>query len=1217
MNKKILLLFVIFMAFLSMGAVSANNLTEDVNAVYEIDDSSQLNNDNDLSIAVDNLNEQSRDMSFTALNETIYSQSNVINLTRDYAFNEAYDENFSIGIEITKSNFVINGNNHIIDGKNKAAIFFIGARNVTFNDIIFKNTPSSAINLIGQLKTNNVEFNNCGGDAGGAIYARFSNYTSENDRFFDSNASRGAGIFLQNSNMSLSNAIFKNNNQIQWALIYVVGSKMEITNTTFANVSSRYATAIYASESQSTIRKSRFINLFANYTAGAIAFKQSNNVTIEDCEFINCTSLKNGGAIFIDMRAVGGSGKGSISINNTLFDDCLSDFGGACLQLGGKLTLSNSNFTNNFATYNGGAVYVSNATASIQKSVFKENNAFWYHGDYPNYGGAVFVDYSNVTIADCKLINNHAMNGSALDIYDSTYDLDNIEFDGNGNAIHTIFDGNGSKVGYLYGADNISDENFNNVEYLEVIEGEGMQIAFLNNTINVTDLPARYDLRELSLVTPVKNQGAMGSCWTFGMMAALESALLKSMNYSCDFSENNMQNSMIVYSKYGDIKETEGADNKNALAYLLSWLGAFPEYYDSYDELGKISPLIRTDEDIHVQDVVLMRYFPGNSTSINNVKQAILKYGALDGALFSKASWDDENQTKYFNENTSAQYVPIYLNATHEICVVGWDDNYSKDNFLITPQGNGAWIVKNSWGTDWGDKGYFYVSYYDQTLCANPNVVIESFSAIVLENTLPYNRNYQYDFSGFSKFSKSRTPVTYLNNFKSYGDDAIAAVGTYFDEEGVNYTVEIKVNDNSVYVQSGVSPYYGYHTIKLDKYVSIKAGDNFTVLITSNAVPLCTNSRLHYEKGSSLLYDDSTWNDLTENRSVACLKVYSLPNFINADNIVEYSSDNKPFIVNVNASGVDVVVSIGGVNITNVSNENGIAKFELPLMDCGIHAITTYFNGTAVINTVEVLRSIDVSTNVTVAVNGKVNVKAIFYDENGEILANATVNVSYGEKTYEKTTDGNGSLTLTVSDKMGNEIVFANPATGEIVKTTINVVSRFSDNKDIKMYYFDGTKYSVKVYGDNGKPVGKNKVVVIKINKQTYNVETNSKGLAVLRISKQITPGKYKITAKYAGQTVKNTLKVKQSLTSKKTTVKKSAKKLVLKASLKNGKTPLKSKKITFKFNGKTYKVKTNKKGIAKKTLNKKVIKKLKKGKSYTVKVTYLKVTIKTTVKVK
>ena len=81
--------------------------------------------------------------------------------------------------------------------------------------------------------------------------------------------------------------------------------------------------------------------------------------------------------------------------------------------------------------------------------------------------------------------------------------------------------------------------------------------------------------------------------------------------------------------------------------------------------------------------------------------------------------------------------------------------------------------------------------------------------------------------------------------------------------------------------------------------------------------------------------------------------------------------------------------------------------------------------------------------------------------------------------------------------------------------------------------------------------------------------------------------------------------------------IEKTARKFALRATLKiNGKLQ-KEKLITFKFHGKTYKVKTNSKGVAQKTLNKNVINKLKKGKTYTVQVTYLKDTIKTTLNVK
>jgi len=80
--------------------------------------------------------------------------------------------------------------------------------------------------------------------------------------------------------------------------------------------------------------------------------------------------------------------------------------------------------------------------------------------------------------------------------------------------------------------------------------------------------------------------------------------------------------------------------------------------------------------------------------------------------------------------------------------------------------------------------------------------------------------------------------------------------------------------------------------------------------------------------------------------------------------------------------------------------------------------------------------------------------------------------------------------------------------------------------------------------------------------------------------------------------------------------VKKSAKKLTLQATLKYGKKAIKNKKITFKFNGKTYKAKTDKKGIAKVTIKSSVLKKLKVGKKITYQATYLKDTVQKTVKV-
>lgn len=175
--------------------------------------------------------------------------------------------------------------------------------------------------------------------------------------------------------------------------------------------------------------------------------------------------------------------------------------------------------------------------------------------------------------------------------------------------------------------------------------------------------------------------------------------------------------------------------------------------------------------------------------------------------------------------------------------------------------------------------------------------------------------------------------------------------------------------------------------------------------------------------------------------------------------------------------------------------------------------------------------------------------------------------------------------------------------------------TKITANKNISVDYSGGSYFSVKVGTADGRAVGAGESVKFTINGKIKTVKTDNNGVARIKITQL--PKTYTIKTTYKGKTVKNTVKVKQVLSAYKATVKKTAKKFTLKAKLKiNGKL-VKNKIIKFKFRGKTYKAKTNSKGIAQVTIKKSVISKLKKGKSYSVKVTYLKDTIKSTVKVK
>ena len=172
---------------------------------------------------------------------------------------------------------------------------------------------------------------------------------------------------------------------------------------------------------------------------------------------------------------------------------------------------------------------------------------------------------------------------------------------------------------------------------------------------------------------------------------------------------------------------------------------------------------------------------------------------------------------------------------------------------------------------------------------------------------------------------------------------------------------------------------------------------------------------------------------------------------------------------------------------------------------------------------------------------------------------------------------------------------------------TVNNNKLFAGN--LVKYYGSSTAFKVKVTDYKGNII-KNKYVKFYINgKYVKKAKTSKNGWAFLKIGKA--PGSYKITAKYGKIKITRNLTVKHAVTLKTATVKKSSKSLVLKATLKAGIYVLKNKKVTFKFNGKTYKTKTNKYGIAKVTVKKAVLNKLKVGKTVKYQATYGKDTVK------
>ena len=391
-------------------------------------------------------------------------------------------------------------------------------------------------------------------------------------------------------------------------------------------------------------------------------------------------------------------------------------------------------------------------------------------------------------------------------------------------------------------------------------------------------LDSRYDLREHAVLTSVKNQNPYGTCWAFATCASLESWLLKSEDATFDFSENNMVN-----LHGGDRGFDDGGNGDRASAYLVRWGGPVLESQDPYANPGSS---IETAPARHVQNV---RWIPGRTSYLDNdaIKQAILDFGATYVTYYYSSSYYKASTASYYFYGNKSR------NSNHAVALVGWDDNYPASKFAKVPPGNGAFIVRNSWGTSWGEDGYFYVSYYDESFAWN---TLYSFSNA--EPADNYDSIYEYDPLGLVASYGYRSATAWgANMFQASSATKISAVGFYALAPNMTYTIYIYTGSTAgaprsgtlAATQNGKSQYAGYVTVPLASPVSVSARQRFSVavklttpgynypLACEYAYPGYTSDATAASGQSFLSSNGSSWSDFTQVDGSAnfCLKVYA------------------------------------------------------------------------------------------------------------------------------------------------------------------------------------------------------------------------------------------------------------------------------------------------------------------------------------------------------
>ena len=697
---------------------------------------------------------------------------------------------------------------------------------------------------------------------------------------------------------------------------------VNLNNCIFKECYAKYGGAIYIYGGSLDIFNSTFINNYAYNYGGAIAAENGTQVKISKSKFYNSKSLH--------------------------------DAGGAIYLRTGKLNLTSVEINNSSATF-GGAITTLNATVSMNYLTARNNTAKWD-------GGAVYHMYGNFKSTNGTFNFNSANNGGALFIDNSTdLELNGNEFKKNvanltAGAIYSIFN-------ILKPTNNLEKSNhfennkalFKNDIYesfvIDLNIGNGNYTMYKNNASDVTEIPSSYSLLDYNLVTIPKDQQSSGNCWAFTAVAVLESNILKATGEYLDFSEENIKNLISKYSDYGWNSDTNGGGHSNLpWGYLTSWLGPVADETDPFDDKGTLSPIFNSIA--HVQNILFLKR--DNYMDNNAIKKAILKYGAVGTGLH----YDND----YLNYLTNAYYYSGSKSENHAVTIVGWDDTYSKDNFKNSSaiEGNGAWIVKNSWGPSWGDNGYFYVSYYDKFL-AKPGTD-ESAYTFILNDTIRYDKNYQYDIAGMTNYIYSVTDkIWYKNVFNSTDNEYLAGISTYF-QSITNWTASIIINGEIARNLSGTSN-PGYYTFDLGDYIKLNKGDIFEVVFKNTGgktlyIPISNdywlNKDIFKPDVSFYSHDGDNWIDFynvsSSYKQVACIKAFTFLNEIRNVLNLDVGYDGK--IIAISAEVIDqfgnlvnhgnVTFDYGG-EIVTLNLNDGMAKLYRPFSE-GIKSISATFN---------------------------------------------------------------------------------------------------------------------------------------------------------------------------------------------------------------------------------------------------------------------------------
>jgi C1A family cysteine protease len=363
-------------------------------------------------------------------------------------------------------------------------------------------------------------------------------------------------------------------------------------------------------------------------------------------------------------------------------------------------------------------------------------------------------------------------------------------------------------------------------------------------------LPARFDLRDSGFISPVKDQVVSGPCWAFASMASIESRWLMRGLGEYDLSEQQLA------SCNGQTGYTSGGSAQLTSNFFSRLAGPVLETDCPYNHLQ--TNCIKKKYSLPFK-VLSSEFLPPTP---NVIKRHIMKYGPVvstvrieNDTLIGSNIHEYRNHDDYYNNVDHTLYYPGTKIADHSVAFIGWDDNKVVTGGPKSPEvEKGAWIVKNSWGDQWGENGFFYVSYYDHAIFSEAGIFGDPVNCTEIDTAIVYDTygptgSYGFqsnDCFGLTKFSVPAPQVvkkigTFIMNaattldveiYEKFSNDTLSGLlfsrSNIFCEFPGEKTIDVNARVNGDYYVK-----VHYHTIFSQFPISIqKAGDVSFVPVT-------------------------------------------------------------------------------------------------------------------------------------------------------------------------------------------------------------------------------------------------------------------------------------------------------------------------------------------------------------------------------------------------